>query len=170
MRAVVDHHVDRPGVEARQRVQPTGTNRSIGLPSHSRTQEQDPRSPASRPGIRRQRTGIRRGSRAGRGPLDPSDPCLLNSELCLPATWWSWRGAHTRSHPELGRENPQRRWYCVLRRGRVGRRQVSGGQKTEDRRQSKAHGPGNPLHQTKRQAREGKRKPHAPTPHPIPVF
>src|ERR1044071_7769641 len=30
----------------------------------------------------------------------------------------------TRSHPELGRENPQRRWYCVLRRGRVGRRQV----------------------------------------------
>src|SRR5690242_21909091 len=30
----------------------------------------------------------------------------------------------TRSHPELGRENPQRQWYCVLRRGRVGRRQV----------------------------------------------
>ena len=27
-------------------------------------------------------------------------------------------------HPELGRESPQRRWYCVLRRGRVGRRQV----------------------------------------------
>src|ERR1700754_2648171 len=39
-------------------------------------------------------------------------------------TWWSWRGARTRSHPELGRENPQRPWYCVLRRGRVGRRQV----------------------------------------------
>ncbi len=33
-------------------------------------------------------------------------------------------GFNTRSHPELGRENPQRRWYCVLRRGRVGRRQV----------------------------------------------
>ena len=33
-------------------------------------------------------------------------------------------GLNTRSHPELGRENPQRRWYCVLRRGRVGRRQV----------------------------------------------
>src|SRR5690606_9374220 len=33
-------------------------------------------------------------------------------------------GSNTRSHPELGRENPQRRWYCVLRRGRVGRRQV----------------------------------------------
>ncbi len=33
-------------------------------------------------------------------------------------------GQNTRSHPELGRENPQRRWYCVLRRGRVGRRQA----------------------------------------------
>src|SRR5260370_42494565 len=33
-------------------------------------------------------------------------------------------GQDTRSHPELGRENPQRRWYCVSRRGRVGRRQA----------------------------------------------
>ena len=33
-------------------------------------------------------------------------------------------GPNTRSHPELGRENPQRRWYCVLRRGRAGRRQA----------------------------------------------
>jgi hypothetical protein len=39
-------------------------------------------------------------------------------------TWWLWRGARTRSHPELGRENPQRPWYCVSRRGRVGRCQV----------------------------------------------
>ncbi len=31
---------------------------------------------------------------------------------------------NTRSHPELGRENPQRRWYCVSRRGRAGRRQA----------------------------------------------
>jgi hypothetical protein len=38
--------------------------------------------------------------------------------------WWLQRGVHTRSHPELGRENPQRRWYCVLRRGRVGRCQT----------------------------------------------
>src|SRR5438034_126128 len=40
-----------------------------------------------------------------------------------------WLGGHsegqnTRSHPELGRENPQRQWYCALRRGRVGRRQA----------------------------------------------
>ena len=33
-------------------------------------------------------------------------------------------GVSTRSHPELGRESPQRRWYCVLRHGRVGRRQA----------------------------------------------
>ncbi len=39
-------------------------------------------------------------------------------------TWWLWRGDRTRSHPELGRENPQRPWYCVSRRGRVGRCQV----------------------------------------------
>jgi hypothetical protein len=39
-------------------------------------------------------------------------------------TWWLWRGACTRSHPELDRENPQRPWYCVSRRGRVGRCQV----------------------------------------------
>ena len=39
-------------------------------------------------------------------------------------TWWLWRGACTRSHPELGRETSQRQWYFVLRRGRVGRCQV----------------------------------------------
>src|SRR3984957_18239735 len=39
-------------------------------------------------------------------------------------TWWLSRGARTRSHPELGRENPQRPWYCASRHGRVGRRQV----------------------------------------------
>src|SRR5207302_9857437 len=33
-------------------------------------------------------------------------------------------GQNTRSHPELGRENPQRQWYCALRRGRVGPRQA----------------------------------------------
>ena len=34
---------------------------------------------------------------------------------------WLWRGVNTRYHSELGRENPQRRWYFVLRHGRVGR-------------------------------------------------
>ena len=44
----------------------------------------------------------------------------------LPA-WWPLRGAHTRSHSELGRENPQRRWYSGLSRGRVGRCQACRG-------------------------------------------
>ncbi len=38
--------------------------------------------------------------------------------------WWLWQGANTRSHSEHGRETPQRRWYFVLRRGRVGRCQI----------------------------------------------
>src|SRR5476651_1686074 len=48
-------------------------------------------------------------------------------------TWWLWRGARTRSLPELGRENPQRPWYCVSRHGRVGRRQVFRSMKQNDR-------------------------------------
>src|SRR5215217_3583081 len=39
--------------------------------------------------------------------------------------WWSWRGCPTRSHSELGRETPQRPWYCASRHGRVGRRQAN---------------------------------------------
>jgi hypothetical protein len=31
LKAVVDHHVDRPGVDAERSVQLTGTNRLIGL-------------------------------------------------------------------------------------------------------------------------------------------
>src|SRR4029077_18501962 len=33
-------------------------------------------------------------------------------------------GPNPRSHPELGRETPLRRWYCTSRCGRVGRRQA----------------------------------------------
>ena len=36
-------------------------------------------------------------------------------------TRWLWRRCPTRSHSELGRESLQRRWYFVLRHGRVGR-------------------------------------------------
>ena len=52
-------------------------------------------------------------------------PGTLTAILCvLRRLGGHGEGSNTRSHPELGRENPQRRWYCVLRRGRVGRRQV----------------------------------------------
>jgi hypothetical protein len=57
-------------------------------------------------------------------------------------------GQNTRSHPELGRENPQRRWYCVSRRGRVGRRQVF---RTED--QSPNPPPRIPIHAPDRRPR-----------------
>ena len=36
-------------------------------------------------------------------------------------TRWLWRRCPTRPHSELGRESLQRRWYFVLRHGRVGR-------------------------------------------------
>ncbi len=59
------------------------------------------------------------------------------SRSCVSPTWWFWRGGCTRSHSELGRETPQRRWYFVSRRGRVGRCQVC---KTHENFSS--HGPG----------------------------
>ncbi len=34
------------------------------------------------------------------------------------------RGGHTRYHSELGSKVPQRRWYFILRYGRVGRCQA----------------------------------------------
>jgi hypothetical protein len=51
----------------------------------------------------------------------------------LLSTWWLLRGGCTRSHSELGRETPQRRWYSVSRRGRVGRCQVYQGVKDKHR-------------------------------------
>src|SRR4029077_8309900 len=55
-------------------------------------------------------------------------------------------GANTRSHPELGRENPQRQWYCVLRRGRVGRRQALQGPEDRPRRTEDGNLPPHPPH------------------------
>ena len=94
-----DHHVDRPGVEAWQHVKLTGTNRSIGLI--------------------RSRSGMPvKARRIQNKAFGKTDQKLAWT------TWWLWRGRYTRSHPELGREIPQRQWYCVLRHGRVGRCQV----------------------------------------------
>ena len=49
---------------------------------------------------------------------------------CVLPTWWLSRGGRTRSHSEHGRETPQRQWYFVSRRGRVGRCQVCKTQQT----------------------------------------
>ena len=105
---MVDHHVDRPGVEAQQCAKLTGPNRSIGL-------SLPPAAAASASTRHRQRRNAH-----------PTTQKHHDQELQDRAspTWWSWRGRYTRSHPELGREIPQRRWYFVSRRGRVGRRQV----------------------------------------------
>ena len=94
-------------MDARQRVQLTGPNRSIALESSNR-------SPSANTRVS-ENTG--QGSRIT-SILIP-DPRHL-----IPASTagWPWRGCPTRSHPELDRETPQRRWYCVSRRGRVGRR------------------------------------------------
>ena len=60
-------------------------------------------------------------ARVGLAPFAPNKMC---SSLCSSPAWWLWRGVHTRSHLELGRKSPQRQWYFVLRRGRVGRCQA----------------------------------------------
>ena len=51
-------------------------------------------------------------------------PCENMVIRCVLPTWWLLRGGCTRSHSEHGRETPQRQWYSVLRRGRVGRCRV----------------------------------------------
>ena len=154
MRAVRDHHVDRPEVEAGQPAQLTGTNRSIGFPR--------PR-PAAKiipggtrvPPRRQAQPWLRRKPQGGKPPVQttpahnslPADqtgragPRVKPGAALdrpLPRTDVRDRrvsrgfgrpgghseGHNTRSHPELGRENPLRRWYCASRRGRVGRRQA----------------------------------------------
>ena len=100
-------------MEAQQCVKLTGTNRSSGLIHSSfACSDQTPERSS--------------GPRSTCLDKTRNQPSALHSSpsSCVAMTWWLWRGANTRSHPELGRENPQRQWYCVLRRGRVGRRQV----------------------------------------------
>ena len=136
-----DHHVDRPGVEAWQHVKLTGTNRSIGLtlsqlPSGKREQDHPPpqrqvpeiRSPAlARYNTRQQLlTNTADTHVTNRDMQGQAFPHTTRSQVI----WFLVRpggyseGQYTRFHSELGRENPQRQWYCVLRRGRVGRRQA----------------------------------------------
>ena len=83
-----DYHVDRLGVEVRQRMKLTSTNNSNELYLTSQT-------------------------------------FFIHNYTCCPfMVWWLLRGENTRFHSELGRENPQRRWYFILRCGRVGRCQA----------------------------------------------
>ena len=148
-----DHHVDRPGVEVRQRMELTGTNNSIGL-NHSHclcSSQLSLRMSAAKAAIlRTARAKMRDGRlalRASPGARKTNDRKVNQrtvrleahtlfairyalfaltsfSITCVSPTWWLWRGGCTRSLSEHGRETPQRRWYFVLRHGRVGRCQV----------------------------------------------
>ena len=141
-----DDHVDRPGVEVRQRMKLTGTNSSIGLivliACAHRTKFDD-----AFVLTRQRRCGRRAGRPAARlcraagatrkvqrrvhpasivyssGKDIQANACSF-SICCALLTWWLWRGGCTRSHSEHGRETPLRPWYFVSRRGRVGRCQV----------------------------------------------
>ena len=142
-----DHHVDRPGVYVRQRTQLTGPNRPIGSihkASPSKAKACHHVQQSSTPHRRHLRryvgatcidrdetrtsthacTHITRREDASRHPEPARTRAAQKAARVHWTTWWLWRGDCTRSHPELGRENPQRPWYCVSRRGRVGRRQV----------------------------------------------
>ena len=103
-----DDHVDRPDVETQQCAQLTGTNRSNGLIALI---------------INVQSIWT---SDPGKTSNSKTNMC---SFLCPSPAWWLWRGVHTRSHLELGRKSPQRQWYFVSRRGRVGRCQACKGQR-----------------------------------------
>ena len=46
---------------------------------------------------------------------------LMSDGYAAWMTRWLWHSCPTRSHSELGRERLSRRWYFVLRHGRVGR-------------------------------------------------
>ena len=119
MRAVEDDHVDRPGVEAQQCVQLTGTNRSIGLIALI---NQCPRSQGDR--------ALHSFSEGGQTKHDIKRPVQhsLRNPICPSPAWWLLQGGQTRSHPELGRQTPSRQWYYVSRPGRVGRCQACQGQ------------------------------------------
>jgi hypothetical protein len=114
---VEDDHVDRPGVEAQQCVQLTGTNRSIGLNALIS------RCPYIPPAQTVRRTGP--SIKAHGGITSWGQFASLRPS---PA-WWLLRSDKTRSHPELGRQTLQHRWYCVLRPGRVGRCQACEGRR-----------------------------------------
>ena len=143
---MVDHHVDRPGVEAQQCVKLTGTNRSFGF---------DPCKPQARfagvrqaPGSRNQVPGTRFQESGTDKALD-----LTSSWILTPGSWnlpsddlvVMARGQTPDPIPNSAVKTLERRWYCVLRRGRVGRRQVIGRQVSGFRNQDSGIGSRNPL-------------------------
>ena len=127
-----DDHVDRLGVEVRQRMKLTSTNSSIGFIiliacAHLKPIQISHHS--------------KYAQKAASFSITMSTP--IRRRCCALPTWWFWRGGCTRSHSEHGRETPQRRWYFVLRRGRVGRCQVC---KTQHIHRQSSHNNKQPKH------------------------
>ena len=140
---MVDHHVDRPGVEAQQCVKLTGTNRSFGFdPCKPQARfagvRQAPGSSNQVPGIRFQEPGSRNQAPGTRFQESGTDKALdlTSSWILTPGSWnlpsddlvVMARGQTPDPIPNSAVKTLERRWYCVLRRGRVGRRQVIGRQ------------------------------------------
>ena len=119
-----DHHVDRPDVEARQRAQLTGTNRSFGLIVLVAKERARKRRNQKSEARNKVRAKARSELLVSRFWFLASPRASFASKLRPLPAWWLLQGDKTRSHPELGRQTPQRQWYFVSRHGRVGRRQA----------------------------------------------
>ena len=123
-----DHHVDRPGVEVGQPMKLTGSDRPIELKIQWSvvSGQRSVTAADTRTDTPCMEIILRLSAHRSLGQARGQSTRTLDSARLRMGwtTWWLWRGARTRSHPELGRENPLRQWYYVLRHGRVGRRQV----------------------------------------------
>ena len=99
-----DHHVDRRQVQGARALQPSRTKGPCGLTGPTRGRSTalsfEQHKPAAHAGAT---------SRVKR-----LDATLLLHPTPHPDLYgrWLWRGGSTRSHPELGSENPLRGWYC----------------------------------------------------------
>ncbi len=110
-----DHHVDRPDVEARQRAQLTGTNRSfdlIALVAKARFREQTTEIGGRITVFRSSRPKTSFASVepwATQAPVTAIRPLTVrppSSDTRSSPAWWPLQGDQTRSHPELGRQTP----------------------------------------------------------------
>ena len=116
-------------MDAQQCVKLTGTNRSIGLLPLQLCPDRPASAKTNLAPVRLAQPHHKHASHTPRRTTQNTPWTKHTRGLGRPGG--SGEGHNTRSHPELGRENPQRRWYCVSRRGRVGRRQVCQTHKTK---------------------------------------
>ena len=113
MRDVVDHDVDRLGVEAWQHVKLTSTNHSIGF------------NPLPRIAVKTtSETKLSTNQKLVTSQTQQNNTQTRSINSVHRRPGGHGEGRSTRSHPELGSESLLRRWYSGLSHGRVGHRQV----------------------------------------------